>query len=195
MKRTIDNTFWSLMAIVFAVTIANSAIALDSIARLYRSGAQVSHSQAVLAALTELMSAAKDAETGQRGFVITGDSAYLAPYLVAQTTIGSWLRDVDTLTRANPGEQAGMPELRRLVSGKLQELRETVALRQNEGPAAAERLVRSGVGKSAMDSLRATVNRMVGEENRVLAERTVTATRSRAAADATLLLAAAIEMF
>jgi PAS domain S-box-containing protein len=194
MKTLFDRWFFLGIAAVFVITAGNSALAFHNTRLLYETAGQVTHTHKVLEALAELLSTAKDAETGQRGFVITGNLAYLEPYHVAEGTITSWIRQIDTLTRDNPRVQAELPELRRVMANKLAELRETVALRQNEGFAAAERMVLTGRGMASMDSLRGEVRRMVSEEEEQLNERTARATRSRNFAISALVVAGLVQL-
>jgi PAS domain S-box-containing protein len=193
-KRKFDKSFFFGMTVVFLVTIGNTIVAFTNIGRLYSTADQVTHTHKVLEALAELLSTAKDAETGQRGFVITGDLQYLEPYHVAEGSIASWIRQIDTLTRDNPRVQAELPELRRVMTNKLQELRETLALRQNEGFAAAEQMMLGGRGMASMDSLRSQVRRMVGEEEEQLRDRTTRAVRSRNFAISSLVIAGLVQL-
>jgi len=194
MKSLFDRWFFLGIAAVFVITAGNSALAFHNTRLLYETAGQVTHTHKVLEALAELLSTAKDAETGQRGFVITGNLGYLEPYHVAEGTITSWIRQIDTLTRDNPRLQSELPELRRVMANKLAELRETVALRQNEGFAAAERMVLTGRGMASMDSLRSEVHRMVAEEEQQLKERTDRATRSRNFAISALVMAGLVQL-
>jgi PAS domain S-box-containing protein len=194
MKTLFDRWFFLGIAAVFIITAGNSALAFHNTRLLYETAGQVTHTHKVLEALAELLSRAKDAETGQRGFVITGDLGYLEPYHVAEGTITSSIRLIDSLTRDNPRLQAELPELRRVMANKLAELRETVALRQNEGFAAAERMVITGRGMATMDSLRGQVRRMVEYEEQLLKERTDRATRSRNFAISALIIAGLVQL-
>ena len=194
MKTLFDRWFFLGIAAVFVITAGNSALAFHNTRLLYETAGQVTHTHKVLEALAELLSRAKDAETGQRGFVITGDLGYLEPYHVAEGTITSSIHLIDSLTRDNPRLQAELPELRRVMANKLAELRETVALRQNEGFAAAERMVITGRGMATMDSLRDQVRRMVEDEEQLLKERTDRATRSRNFAISALIIAGIVQL-
>lgn len=194
MKSLFDRGFVIGIAAVCVVTAGNSALAYHNTVLLYQAAAEVTHTHKVLDALAELLSTAKDAETGQRGFVITGDLEYLRPYHIAEGTISQWIRQIDSLTTDNPEMQQQLPELRRVVGDKLAELRETVALRQNEGFAAAERMVLTGRGRVTMDSIRIQVGRMVAEEERQLRDRTAKATRNRTFAISALVIAGLVQL-
>ena len=70
------------------------------------------------------------AETGQRGFVITGDEAFLAPYMASLKDLPPVLKEARELTRDNPNQQRRLDEVEPLVARKLAELKHTVELRR-----------------------------------------------------------------
>ena len=67
-----------------------------------------------------------DAETGQRGYIITGSSSYLEPYSNSKEHIDEALRQLKTLTRDDPAQQANISEVNSLVTEKLAELDLTI---------------------------------------------------------------------
>ena len=100
-----------------------------------------------------------NAETGQRGFVVTGNERFLEPYYMAVNTIPatqSALRKA--LTR--PAEQARLAAIERATAAKLHTVTETITLRRETGFDAAARLIASGLGKAQMDQLR----KLIGDE-------------------------------
>ncbi|MEI9986939.1 MAG: CHASE3 domain-containing protein [Aliidongia sp.] len=84
-------------------------------------------------AMANLLSLLKDAETGQRGFVLTGDETYLAPYSDALPAIKNALDSAKALTADNPAEQQRVLSLAPLIDSKLTELRQTIDLRRSTG--------------------------------------------------------------
>ena len=111
------------------------------------------HDNALVIATERLLSALKDIETGQRGFIITGKEQYLEPYHWGSDAVGPDLDTVATLIG---------PEARRLsglVEALLQEAGATIEIYRTQGPAAAAALIQSGSGKAAMDSVRVEVAR------------------------------------
>jgi PAS domain S-box-containing protein len=194
MKYPIDKVYSIGIAVALAVTAGNTILAIQSTISLYRSAADVSHTYAVFDALGLVLSSTEDAETGERGFVITGDPEYLEPYHMALGDLPGRVRALDTMTRDNPRQHERIPELRRAIADKLDDMRQTIALRQDEGFAAAERLVTSGHGKATMDGIRSQVRDMVSDEDSLLAERRVGAVRQRDLAITGLVLAGALEL-
>ncbi|BBO31613.1 response regulator [Lacipirellula parvula] len=131
----------------------------------------VRHTHEVLTALDDVLSLLRDAETGQRGYVITGDESYLAPYTNATDRVDLRLADVARLTADNPNQQARLPRLKGQISTKLDELAATIEMRREEGFEAAQERVRSDAGKIAMDSIRDQIDGMQEAERALRQER------------------------
>ncbi|HEX3756108.1 MAG TPA: CHASE3 domain-containing protein, partial [Rhizomicrobium sp.] len=79
-------------------------------------------------AIVDLRTLIDEAETGQRGYLLTGDASYLDPYTQAERDIPQQLNQVRDMTAANPAEHDGVVKLVPIVTAKLAELRETVEL-------------------------------------------------------------------
>jgi PAS domain S-box-containing protein len=113
--------------------------------------------------LDQLESTVKDAETGQRGFVITGDEAYLLPYEQAAERIRT---DLDRLRNftwidINPDE---IGTIAQLIEEKMEELRSTIELRRAGGFDSAVPNIRAGIGKQLMDKLRVAITSLEERE-------------------------------
>ena len=109
--------------------------------------------------LDQLESVLKDAETGQRGFIITGDENYLLPFNQATERLPA---DLEKLRKhpsvvITPEEVA---KVRTLIQHKMAELNSTIEVRRSRGFDAALPLVRAGSGKQLMDDLRSEVGRL-----------------------------------
>src|SRR6476469_560632 len=115
-----------------------------------------------------MLSTLKDAETGQRGYLITGTPSYLAPYNRAIAQIHQRVQQLQTLTSDNQNQQQRLQTLQPLVDAKLAELNQTIQLQQSGRRAAAEQVVRSDRGKHTMDQIRALVAQMQQEEEVLL---------------------------
>jgi diguanylate cyclase (GGDEF)-like protein len=100
-----------------------------------------------------------DAETGQRGFLLTGDEQYLVPYQQGRKQIQEMLRSQQRVGYMR--EQLGTDgeEIMRLAEEKLEELARTIALRRANNPAAALAMVKQGYGKAVMDRNRRLIER------------------------------------
>jgi len=112
-----------------------------------------------------------DAETGQRGFLITGNERYLEPYGAALSTLETHLQRLESLTADNGDQQRELRRARELVSAKLAELDQTIAVRRQVGFDAASRIVLTDRGKRNMDELRAVLDEMKSREAALLDQR------------------------
>jgi PAS domain S-box-containing protein len=108
--------------------------------------------------LERLLSTLRDAETGQRGYLLSGDEEYLVPYDVALGEIDTRMRTVAVRSEANGVPAAELQSLRVLVARKLQEMARTIELYRSGQRAAALAIVRSDEGLQTMDSIRTFMN-------------------------------------
>jgi CHASE3 domain sensor protein len=161
------------LAAVLAFFLVSGVIAYQNIQTLRDNNQRILHSHAVLVSLDELFSTVQDAETGQRGFLLTGNDRYLEPYETAVEAVTSRLDAVASLTHDNPVQQANLAPLKRHIDAKLAELKETIDLRKSQGAQAALAVVNSDRGKFEMDAVRAQVDIMRQEELRVRVSRIV----------------------
>jgi PAS domain S-box-containing protein len=112
-----------------------------------------------IARLERLESVVKDAETGQRGFIITGEPSYLQPFNQASENLPLELERL----RGFPWIDINSDEIGRitqLIQQKMEELRSSIELRRSRGFDATVPLVRAGSGKRLMDDLRAEMTRL-----------------------------------
>src|SRR5579871_566460 len=120
-----------------------------------RANEEVQASQSVLDHVERLLAAITDAETGQRGFLLTARQEYLATYNSGLARIPGELAALQQLSGDERPQQAGrLRQLDRLVAEKTGELRHTIRLRETAGFAAALAEVQTDAGKKAMDSIR-----------------------------------------
>ena len=105
-------------------------------------------------ALDQLKYALLDAETGQRGYLLTGDRAYLEPYLTARESLGGL---TDSVWEDQFGERADESELRRLIDVKLEELEQTISLFDAGSPRAALSVVETDRGRELMTEIRTDI--------------------------------------
>ena len=168
-------TFGRKIAIGFAVSfvllLGIGGVAYRSIDALTKTSYLVTHTHIVLERVAALVSQLKDAETGQRGFVLTGDEAYLEPYQTANGAIAKLLKDLRELTADNPSQQKRLDAAEPLVAAKLAELKKTIELRRQAGLEAAIKFIQTGEGKKSMDDLRRLAEQMELEERDLLKQR------------------------
>ena len=138
--------------------------------QLRENAAWVSHTDEVLDALESVLSTMQDAETGQRGYLITGEDQYLEPYNVALVAVEKNIQRVKHLTEDNPRQQARIPLLEEQISAKLKVEDRTITLRKKDAEAARQ-IVLTGEGKKIMEAIRAQVQEMQQEERGLLVAR------------------------
>jgi methyl-accepting chemotaxis protein len=106
----------------------------------------------------------QDAETGQRGFIITGDESYLAPFEVGRTKLFEVLSRLSELASDNADQQTRIESLLRLARGKLDELEDTILTRKRDGLEPARLKVIGSISKETMDRIRSVAADMRSAE-------------------------------
>jgi CHASE3 domain sensor protein len=124
----------------------------------------VDHTFQVMSAIDNALLQLQDAETGQRGFIITGDESYLAPFEAGRTKLSEFLERLSGLASDNAGQQARIEGLRRLADDKLNELEDTIITRKQEGLEQARLKVIGSAGKETMDHIRSVAAEMRSAE-------------------------------
>ena len=132
---------------------------------------RLSRTQDVIERLQVLLSDLKDAETGQRGYLLTGRDDYLTPYTTARTTVPRDLDALRLLIVDNALQKKRLEAVTPLIDAKLDELQETIALRQAGNLAGALAIVQSDRGRVAMDRIRAGLGQIQSTENFLLSGR------------------------
>ena len=107
-----------------------------------------------------------DAETGERGFLITGHENYLEPYNASLAELDGEMAHLATLVADNPAQTAAVAALRDAIAREAGQLRETIDVHRTQGRDAAVALVLTGRSKAAMDAIRLQVRGMQAREQR-----------------------------
>jgi methyl-accepting chemotaxis protein len=131
----------------------------------------VDHTFQVMSGIDNVLLRLQDAETGQRGFIITGDEAYLAPFKSAEQQLSEALAGLGRLVSDNADQQIEIANLQQLADGKLSELQDTIVTRRNEGLEPARLKVITSTGKETMDRIRSVAGAMRTTEQRLLEAR------------------------
>ncbi len=168
-------TFGKKIALGFALSslllFTIGFVAYRAIETLTRTSYLVAHTHTVLEYVAHLLSTLKDAETGQRGYLLSGDEAFLEPYTGAVAELPALTGELRRLISDNPSQQRRIAEVERLSSAKLAELRRTIDLRRGGNADAALKVVQAGEGKRLMDDLRRVADDMDREERELLRQR------------------------
>ena len=147
-------SLFAAAALFIAANIATSFYAFNQLGKT--AAARVQASSAIRHA-GDLLSAVKDAETGQRGYIITGDASFLKPYLDVKYNITSQLRELRQFTGLESALHH-LDALAPLISEKLVELELAIELRRNRGAITAIALVSRGKGRDLMDKIRVEID-------------------------------------
>ena len=185
------------VALLVVALIVDAVLSLHNIRGVATSVQWVSHSNEVLARLEAVLSTIKDAETGQRGYLLTGEPAYLEPYREAVDRLPRQMADLRQLTLDNPPQTVRVLRLDQLASEQLAILRrglDLFALEPDRGRAlqSARQTVLSGQGKQVMDAIRGEVEQMQRVEWDLLRERAAISRASARTALATTIVGLAI---
>lgn len=128
----------------------------------------VIHTLAVENTAQKLLGLMSDAETGERGFLLTGSEDYLQPYDEAVRNVLNQKQLLRIMTQDNPKEQAYLDQLDLLIANRLERLEATIATQRSKGGEAARALIKTGVGKRQMDAIRHVIDDMLSEEHTLL---------------------------
>jgi len=159
-----------MLGIATVVLLAMAGMFLRDWLRFRRASAEADQTREILTSVGRFFSTVQDAETGQRGYLLTGEDKYLTPYYQAvQTASGEMAKLKSLLTLDNRPDDAS--RLSTLLDQKLAELHETVELRRTEGFQAALQVVLSDRGKQLMDEIRGLCQEIQSREYSAWIER------------------------
>ena len=158
------------LGIVFLVAIG--LVSYQGVNTSLEATERVTHTHEVLENLEGLIGTLKDAETGQRGYILTGETRYLEPYFDTEEKLDAVIEDLRQLMADNPGQEDRLDQAERLIADKLDELQETIQLRDTDGLDVAVAMVLTDVGKDIMDTLRVLIDEMKDVEQLLLTTRT-----------------------
>jgi len=175
------------IGVSFALSLATlttiGLISYQSTNDLIETSRQENHTYQVLSQLEDLSLQVTNAETGQRGYLITGEQSYLEPYNAAINVLDQKIKELQRLTADNPNQQRRLDILQPLITKKLDELKKTIDLRQNQGFEASQKIVLTDQGKQLMGEIRKVILAMKTEENTLLKQRSE---KAQAAAQETI---------
>ena len=158
-----------LLLVAALVVLANAGLAYRASSAFDLSREHAERTRRLAGRTNALLSSLKDAETGQRDFLLSGRDQYLEPYRQASVETPRILHDLEDLIRpGNAGQE--FERLRLLVKAKLEELQEAVELRQSRGEGAAVAVVLTDRGKAEMDQIQELCSEMLARSERTSAQ-------------------------
>jgi signal transduction histidine kinase len=167
----------SRIIVIVAASLAFAVVALHGVLE-YRATrgiisqfAEARQDSDTIIALDQVLDDVVNAETGQRGFVITGERQYLEPYRTSLRQIDAHLRTLDRLTAAEPAQQQRLRVLRGAIEAKFAELSQTIRAYDEHGRGVAMAMIAGGRGRELMATIRGTMADMIAveEQERVAA--------------------------
>jgi signal transduction histidine kinase/CheY-like chemotaxis protein/CHASE3 domain sensor protein/HAMP domain-containing protein len=149
--------------------VISSVASYFSIRNLLDSAFWVDHTNQVILELENTISVMKDAETGQRGYLLTGEEEFLDPFKGAYDSANTSIRHIEFLTQDNPSQQVTVKELRRIFNRRQNLLLSSVESRRAGQPISFDSLHN---GRMVMDSARDIIKIMEDRERKLLQLRT-----------------------
>lgn len=180
MKWSVGTKISIGFALALAALIVIGTVAYQNTNKLTDTAGWVAHTHEVLERMQLVLSAVKDGETGQRGFLITGEERYLAPYTSGRVAVTEEVSALRKLVHDNPKQLDRIEALQKLIESKFAELQETVEVRRDkeQGFEKAQAIVLTDRGKNTMDEIRGVIQQMKAEETDLLGKRETEAKES-----------------
>jgi signal transduction histidine kinase len=165
---SIEKKTRTMLGLASVILLSLNALFFWSFIKQKETTERVAQSRIILQKLESVFSTVKDAETGQRGYLLTGQESYLEPYNLALKTIEPQIKELEKLTVADPSQQQRFKIVESLIAQKLAELKQTIDQKKSRGFGAAVSVVLTNRGQELMDQIRMTIQQMQGEENEQL---------------------------
>ncbi len=167
-KATHKTLAWFVAAVLLVAL--GILLSLWTFRQIEEAAAVRKHSFAVISDSGRFLSALIDAETSQRGYLLTGDESFLELHRLQRDSVSARLQELRQLSLV-AAAQKHLDALAPLSEAKLAEMLQSIELRRQHGMSAAMTLVRSGQGKTLMDSIRSEMRDFTEMEEKLLAQR------------------------
>lgn len=185
-----------LFGLCLMVVAMAAVIGLAAVSAFQRDERQrmVEHTLNVQKAITQSLSLMQDAETGQRGYMLTNDLTYLQPYIDALGKVTQQLDALAVLVDDNPEQRRRAGEMKAAANERLKIIEQTLSEVRRGQMRQALSIMQEGAGKIAMDRIRVLATLMQMEEETLLERRTAEDRASGELLRNTLLVAAIVAM-
>ncbi|WP_414567498.1 response regulator [Nostoc sp. CCY 9925] len=154
--------------LALAILVIIGTLSYQSTEVLINTSKNLLNTQMTINSLEELLSNIKDAETGQRGYILTGNDVYLEPYRTALIKVIPEIQQLRTLTANDPQQLSQIDTVEPLIVVKLNELKKTIDLRQHQGLDAALEVIKTDQGNNFMSDIRNIIREMEKQEQQKL---------------------------
>lgn len=183
-----------LLSVAIIIVTVNAGLAFRAVQSLDENQVSVAHTWQVIDSVERVMSLLKDAESGSRGFLITGEKPYLEPYVLACRDLPAELSRLGELISDNPHQISRVTEMRAVIEMRLQLLQRGIDERAEGSLSSVRHVVLSGTGKYEMDEVRSIAAAMQAEEQSLLTQRRNSTLSASRRARATLLVASTLDL-
>jgi methyl-accepting chemotaxis protein len=157
--------------VVFVLMGINTATSHWSRNSSVEAAKRVEHTYQVKAELNSLEKALIDAETGQRGFLLTNEIEFLEPYNQGRIKLQIVLANLTNEIKDNPSQIKNLEEIAKLSQNKLEDLQRTILLKQLGKEPELKKILLAKTGKQLMDKIRLKIAEMILVESKLLSER------------------------
>lgn len=176
------------------VLIVNGILAYQSTQTHAHADDRIGHTEVVLSDIEAIATNLDNAESGQRGYILTGLVSYLAPYNSSAANITNRLNRLAADLGSDSAQQASLAQLRVLVHDKYTEMQQTIDLRRSNQTQQAEQIVLSGQGKQRMDQINSVLVTMRSREHVLLRSEEAAAQASMTEIVSTFAFAAIVDL-
>ena len=169
--RTSSRRHWLLgigIVVLTGLAVALTLVEQRTQREVADSAAWVAHTREVAREFQVTRTLLDEAETGQRGYLLTEREAYLQPYEQKRTEVDGHLTQLRALTADNPSQQVRLARLEPLVTSRLAVLARTIAAARAHHREDAIQIIQTDNGQQLMDAIRATVAAGIQEEDQLL---------------------------
>lgn len=157
MSRSFDRWFLIGSGIAVLLLVANLSISVRNYQTLFDDFERVKRTHEELMDLGQLVKLARDAESGQRGYLLTGDKAYLEPYVKAKAEIDAQMGTIRSNLQAHSNMASLVDNIDQPLQRKMSELAEVIEIYDHQGFEAARQVIRRNHGKHSMEQLQSNV--------------------------------------
>src|SRR6185436_2975185 len=152
------------IGVSFALSLATlttiGLISYQSTNDLIETSRKETHTYQVLSQLEDLNLQLTNAETGQRGYIITGEQRYLEPYNAAIQLLNQKFKELQRLTADNPNQQNRLDILQPLLTERMAVMKDVIELRESQGLEASQKAILTDQGKQLMDQIQKVIQAM-----------------------------------
>jgi signal transduction histidine kinase len=149
-------------------TIGDLFLLYQNLQTIKANEAMLNHTNQVKLELKDVLQSLTNAETGQRGYLITGDDKFLRPFNQVVPILQKEMRDVKTITRDNPEQQKNIANLAKQTDQRIALLTKSIAIRNNEGLSSDALYSLMDQGRNSMIQIRRIIDAMLSVEDKLL---------------------------